>query len=92
MTNRRERTKDLTVIAVDYYMYDPVADEEYKELNYLCIKDNGIYYFDDCIIDNTMVFENQLDAMTYIKDHNLNKSICYENIRVLSLIKEIQRG
>lgn len=89
MTNARERFKDLNVIGVDYHMYDEKADEEYNQLNYLCITDNGLYFFEPSITEYTMVFEDIREAINYIYDHNLQMSICYDNIRVLSLIKEI---
>ena len=74
-------------IVVDYFMWDEENDKEYTEKSYLYIKGkHKIYVFHstpDVHEDELELktFATRREAIQYIVAHNLDESICYENVR-----------
>ena len=75
------------VIVVDYFMWDKENDKGYTKKSYLYIKEkHKIYVFHntpDVHEDELELksFATRREAEEYIAAHNLDESICYENVR-----------
>ena len=87
--------KDITVYAikVDYYMYDPITDNEYLEPVYLSIDtetkdENGnpknLIMFCDNLTPNLRIFDTLREANDY-KLRKCSNSQCFENPRIVKV-------
>ena len=74
------------VIAVDYFTWDEEKQCERRSKCYLYTQgEHKIYVFHEelnNVNDDIKLFSNQTQAKKYIREHDLNHSICYENCRV----------
>jgi len=94
--------KDVTLycIKVDYFMWNEEKQEEYTEPVYLCIdtetkKKNGepmnlIIFEEDINNPCLRVFDTENKAKKYMKDHEMNNSICYDNNRVVKITYDFE--
>ncbi len=70
-------------ITVDYYMCDSDGNEYTKKHYLYTMGEHKIFVFHETTDaeDDLKTFSTRREAMQYIAAHNLDESICYENVR-----------
>ena len=80
--------KKRYVIAVDYFTWDSEKECEGRMKCYLyTMGKHKIFVFNETLDaeDDLKVFDSAKEANEYIRAHNFNESICFENARVESI-------